>query len=203
MSSKFLILMFTLAVVSLANAVTVSIVSGGLSAIYANAGDTVYVDVVCDTTVAVNFTANVKEETTSAAGHSTATVGTLNSKFDCLNYPGVAPNCRVQMVDGSDLYILVRLIQGEICDGSSSIAAGEKLYQNMAVTLPASAAVGDMFTIDFAIGMPVGGPPPYNLLIDSAVPAKNTLLITIVPEPMTIALVGLGSLALLRKCRVN
>jgi hypothetical protein len=203
MMKKLLILMLVLGLASAANAVTVSIVSGSSdsSAVNAIAGATVDVNVICDTAVAVNFTASFMETTTSAAGNSTAATGTLHDGFDSTtNSIGGAVN---GWTGGTvPRYILVHRVNGGILAGSPSIAAGQNLYEKMAVTLPGTAALGDTFTISFAVGNPTygGSMPPYGQVIDTQVPGtRNALVITIVPEPATILLLGLGGLCLRRR----
>jgi hypothetical protein len=202
MMKKLLILMLVLGLASVANAVTVSIVSKGSSAIDANAGDTVYVDVVCDTAVTVNFTASFMETTTSAAGNSTSTAGSLDAGFtSTVSSNGGSVDTTAAYGAGTARYILVHRVNGVINTGDPAVSAGTKLYKDMAITLPALAALGDTFTIDFAVGYKtVGGPPAYSQLIDNAIPdTRNALTITIVPEPMTILLLGLGGLCLRRR----
>ena len=204
MMKKLLILMLVLGLASVANAVTVSIVSGGSSSIEVDVLDlatAVNVDVVCDTAVTLNFSASFTESTTSAAGNSTSVAGTLNGKFDATNLPGGSVDTTTTYGAGTPRYILVHRVSGVINAGSPAIGVGEKLYQDMAITLPGSAVKDDVFTISFARGTPtVGGPPPYGMLIDQVTPATlNALTITVVPEPMTILLLGLGGLCLRRR----
>jgi hypothetical protein len=204
MMKKFLILLLVLAMASWANAVpTLSIVSGGNSAVNATKGSTINVDVVSDTACTNIMACTFTEDTASTAGHSTSAVGSLHTGFDgTTNSVGgsVDTAANFSVGPGADRYILVHRVNGGILTGSPSIAAGQKLYKDMQITLPALASVGDTFTIDFATGYKtVGSPPAYTLNQDGVAPNSNALVITIVPEPMTLVLLGLGGLFLRRR----
>jgi hypothetical protein len=193
---NFVYLALVLALAPLASATTVSLVldGGGTSV---TAGSTVTINVVADWAVSDNAVFNLKQSTTSAAGNATAlAVGTLNAGFDLTNLPGNLCN----VVSGAR-FILIDRINGVIAGGSPAITAGDPLY-SFDLVIPGAATVGDMFTIDDATGSPVVNPgPDYGTGIHGGgdVTDIQPLTLTVVPEPMTIILLGLGTLFLRRR----
>jgi hypothetical protein len=197
MMRKLLIFMLVLGMASLANAAILTVESSGSSAVNALKGATVSVDIVTDTAVNVNLSATLMQSTTSAAGNATAAaLGTLDAGFNSINFAGNLQNANTV---APARFILIDRINGVISTGSPAVAAGS-LY-NFNLSIPGTAALGDTFTVDFATGTPTigGGMPPYGLLQDGAAPTGTTALVITIPEPATIALLGLGGLVLLRK----
>ena len=199
---KFLILMLVLAMASSANAATttISVVSGGSATATALKNSTVTVDVVSpDTAVTSGFSCNFGETTTSA-NHSTATIGTLHDDLTVSASVGVVQNAMTNWPSPPTRYVLIDRIGASPTQGVT-VAAGEKLY-TFSLAIPSGALVGDTFTVSAINGTPAIAPPygPYSVLLDGVAPtAWNSLVITVVPEPMTIALLGLGGLFLRRR----
>jgi len=70
------------------------------------------------------------------------------------------------------------------------------------LTIPVGALKDDVYNVIALIGTPAISPPPagYAHQIDAAdVTSTNSLVLTVIPEPMTIALLGLGGLFLRRR----
>jgi hypothetical protein len=193
---KLVCLALVLALAPLASATTVSLVlDGGGTTV--TAGSTVTINVVADWAVSDNAVFNLKQSTTSAAGDATAlAVGTLNAGFDLTNLPGSLANA-----DAGTRFILIDRINGIIDSGSPAITAGDALY-SFDLVIPAGAIIGDTFTIDDAFGTPVvTDGPPYGTGIHGGgdVIDMEPLILTAVPEPVTIASLGLGALFLSRR----
>ena len=212
---KLLILMLVLGLASSANAVIITFSSPTgvpdthgfpVPAIDVLPGTLVVVQIISDTAVSAGYTVSTTEATTSAAGYAPATgVGALNAGFDNagLNNTGVLRNMMTNAGAGTPRYILIDRIVGGIVGGSSAIGAGQVLYQ-FEVLIPENAEFSDTWTITAAIGPPFVLPPPapYSHMVDGGVVA-GTVALTIhaVPEPATIALLGLGSMFLMRRRR--
>jgi hypothetical protein len=168
-------------------------------------GQIVTVQILSPDTSARSYTLSITESTTSAAGHSTAVaLGALNEGFNFNNYPGVVRNSMTNAGDGTPRYMLIDRINGaiNITDGSPEVPMGQVLY-SFELKIPNS-ALGGMFTITAAVGFPVIDPPSpaYSLQINAAnVTATDALILHVVPEPATIALLALGGLAFLRRKR--
>jgi hypothetical protein len=163
-------------------------------------GSVVVVEITADTAVAAGYLVSITESTTSAAGYAGAGLGTLHPGFTGPNSPG---NLQNQMTNsgGTPIYILIDRIYGTISDGDPPIAAGQVLYQ-FELLIPQGAVFCDTFTVTAAVGFPIISPPPggYVHQIDAAnVASTNALTIHVIPEPMTIALLGLGGLMLRRR----
>jgi hypothetical protein len=194
---KLACLALLLALAPLAGATTVSLVlDGGGTTV--TAGSTVTINVVADWAVSDNAGFNLKQSTTSAAGDATAlAVGTLNAGFDLINAPGSLANAYA-----GTRFILIDRINGDIAVGSAAIPAGDPLY-SFDLVIPAGAILDDTFTIDDAFGTPVfTDGPSYGttVLYDGGnVTDVQSLTLTTVPEPVTIALLGLGTLFVLRR----
>jgi len=193
---KLICLALVLSLAQLASATTVSLVlDGGGTTVMADS--TVTINVVADWAVSDNAGFNLMESTTSAAGDATAlAVGTLNAGFDFISAAGTLCN-----VESGSRFILIDRINGVITDGSPPIAAGDALY-SFDLLVPSGATVGDAFTIDDAFGEPVvSAGPPYATGIHGGgdVTDIEPLTLTVVPEPMTIVLLGLGSIFLFRR----
>ncbi len=188
----------TLAVVltSLTNAATVSLeLDGGGTTV--TAGSTVTINITADWDVSDDAGFNLKQSTTSAAGNATAVaVGTLNAGFDLIALVGNPINTQ-----SGTRFILIDRIYGAINSGSPAITAGVPLY-SFDLLIPVGAALNDTFTIDDAFGLPVvNSGPAYSTGIHGGgdVSDIGALTLTVVPEPTSIALLGLGCIFLVRR----
>lgn len=192
---KVFVLLLVLGLTVTANASSVPIIQvqgGGTTNVVA--GEVVNIEVVDTVAIASNIGINLGQTTTSSAGYAPAVaLGTVNAGFDSVNVSGILVNSAT-----SGRYVLIDRISGVIAAGSPAIAAGEPLYA-FKVTIPVGAAIGDTFTIDDLLGAPVhSAGPPYGTVADVAANAQ-ALVLTVIPEPMTIALLGLGGLFLRRR----
>ena len=200
---KLLILMLVLGLASSANAVIISFKTGGSGGtVGVFLGSTVTVDVVADTACTSSYSFSITETTTSSAGHSTATgPGAYHVDFNYQVQPGNLRNMNTNF-GGAPRYMLIdRAAAG--MSPAGNIPAGQVLFQ-FEVLIPASGGIGDTWTIDAAVGMPVVSPPPapYSHQFDGlSVAGTNELTLQEIPEPATIALLGLGSLFLMRRRR--
>ncbi|MHC4215232.1 MAG: PEP-CTERM sorting domain-containing protein [Planctomycetota bacterium] len=195
--NKLASLTLVVVLTSFANAATVSLeLDGGGTTV--TAGSTVTINVTADWDVSDNAVFNLKQSTTSAAGNATAVaVGTLNAGFDSATTdPGFPVNTQ-----SDTRFILIDRINGVIEGGSPAITAGVPLY-SFDLLIPAGAVLNDTFTIDDAFGTPVvTGGPPYDTGIHGGgdVSDIGALTLTVVPEPTSIALLGLGCIFLVRR----
>jgi hypothetical protein len=207
---KLLIFILVLGLASAANAAIVTFDASG-EADCAHAFPTPSVDVLAGAVVTVEITADtavgtyavsITETTTSSAGHSTATaVGTYHSNFNLNVVAGRLQNTMTGSVGGTPRYMLIDRATAGISP-ANPVAAGQVLY-SFDVLIPAGAEVSDTFVITAAVGKPVVTPPAnpgYGHLLDAVpVATTNALTIHVVPEPMTILLLGLGGLLLRRR----
>jgi len=198
MMKKLLILMLVLGMASVANAAIVTFESGGSSAVGVDylTGGVIVVDVKVDTAVNSGFQVTIGESTTSAS-HATSAVGTLNAGYTLLPTVGTSVDTMTNFGAGTPRYVLIHRISGTPAVGTP-VAANAVSY-SFNLTVP-SGNLGDTFTLTGYAGSPSIGMPPYSYLVDGGAPAStNNLVVTLVPEPMTIALLGLGGLFLLRR----
>ena len=166
-------------------------------------GATVVVELTADTAVAVGYLVSITESTTSAAGPANATaVGALHAGFDdaSVNNTGILRNMLTNF-QAPQRYMLIDRIVGGIIGGSPVIAAGQVLY-SFEVLIPEDAVPCETWTITAALGFGAISPPPagYSHQVDATtmVPS-NSLTLHVIPEPATIALLGLGGLLLRRR----
>ena len=206
---KLLILMLVLGLTASANAVLVTFDASaepGCGHGYDRdvlPGSTVVVEITADTAVSAGYLVSITESTTSAAGMANATaVGALHTGFDNAgtNNTGILRNMNTNY-QAPVRYMLIDRIVGGIVSGSPAIAAGQVLY-SFEVLIPEDAVFCDTWTIDAAIGFGAISPPPagYSHTVDAAAQVPTvTLTLHAIPEPMTIALLGLGGLFLRRR----
>jgi hypothetical protein len=192
---KVLVLVLVLAMATAANAVTVDI-EGSKTGVLA--GETITVSMSADT-AADSYAISLGATTTSTAGDATAAIGTLNTGFDNINNAGTLRNGMTNY--NGARYILIDRINGSVLLESPSVAAEATLY-SFELTIPTGAVESDTFTIYAATGFGVFSPPPagYAHQVSGSTPGTtNNLVLTVIPEPMTIALLGLGGLFLRRR----
>ena len=209
---KLLILMFVFGLVSSANAVIITFnsASGPLCvhgspppSIDVLPGAFVVVDITSDTAVSSGYLVNITESTTSGGGvnHSTAlAAGVFHANFNVSVIPGTVRNAMTNYGAGTPRYMLIDRASAAMSP-PNPIAAGLVLYQ-FELQIPATAVFCDTFTITAAVGFPVISPPPagYAHTLDGVLNVPtNALTIHVIPEPATIALLGLGGLLLRRR----
>jgi len=211
---KLLILMLVLGLASTANAVLVTFdapAEPGCGHGYDRdvlPGALVVVEITADTAVAAGYLVSITESAdaeNASAGMADATgVGALHVGFDnaAVNNTGILRN-RLTNLNAPQRYMLIDRIVGGVVGGSPAIAAGQVLY-SFEVLVPEDAEFCDNWTITAAIGFGAVSPPPagYAHTLDATgqVPSVAVTLHAI-PEPATIALLGLGSLFLMRRRR--
>ena len=179
---KLLVLMLVLGMASLANAtmLTFSLDGGGT-------------DVQPNTSITINVTADVGAQSfelggiTIAGDFSNLATGSVHAGFDLAHSDGL-------LDDGSPSNVWIRQVGGTVnaTGGSPDVAAGQILY-SFTMT---SGAAGNTITIDALAFML---PPPVYVQLNTHDVDPAALALNIVPEPMTIALLGLGGLFLRRR----
>ena len=173
---KLLILMLILGLASAAHAATMSF-DGGTNITWSGTRW----EIQQNTTGTVLLEADVAatsfelQADLAGAGFVSGAVGTVNATFTSQG-AGTITGGSLRDVYGS---------------GTGSVAAGTALYD---FTILSGGTVDDVITIVTATG---GIPPKYTQL--NSVDVTDSMTITIVPEPMTIALLGLGGLFLRRR----
>jgi len=209
---KLLVFMLVLGLASLANA-SITFTSPGLpvcphgveAQLDVAPGQIVVVQIFSpDQIVSSGYAVSVTESTTSAAGHSTAVaVGALNAAFNLNVQNGTKRNAMTTSpTSATQRYMLIDRISGGISP-ANPLPVGTVLYQ-FELKIPDLAVFCDKFTITAAVGNPVCAPPPaaYAHQINAAAlnpNITNALVLHVVPEPATIALLGLGGLLLRRR----
>jgi hypothetical protein len=212
MMKKLLVFMFVLALVSSANASIVTLRASdqplcthnppgisGARDVYA--GDVVVVTITADTAV-TSYTLSIKETTTSLAGHSTASAGSLHANFDLTRTNGTVRNgLTTAPTSATQRYMLIDKISGGKKTTTAQVPIGEVLYQ-FELMIPTAAVMCETFTITAVTGTPNFGGAGYTHNLNAvAVATTNALVLHVIPEPMTIALLGLGGLFMLRRRR--
>jgi hypothetical protein len=196
MMKKLLIFMLVLGMACVANALSVGIESGGSSTADVLADQVVTVDVTPDFAVE-DFLISLGQTTTSAAGEAIGALGTVStSVFDLSTVDGY-------LVNGAPVgpYVIMSHVSGIIQEGSDLSPAGTSVY-SFTITIPSAASIGDTFTIDDVGGYINPGYPPTGTNFNTMdVTAASALVLTVIPEPMTVLLLGLGGLLLMRRRR--
>ena len=187
---KLVCLMIVLAVVSFASAATVKFDAPGAIAgkVSAAQGEKVVISIIADFDVA-NLVITI-----GADGGAAEALGTLNANIKTMPNPGTLRN-------GSG--ILIDRISGSqgVQFGDVPVAAYQSLYTFTFV----APMVDGLYTITYKTGATPFPPPPvpYSCAIDGvggaiALTSIESLIVD-VPEPMTIALLGLGGLFIRRR----
>ena len=207
---KLLILMLVLGLASSANAINITFSSAsGPACGHTPGGDIdvlpgalVVVDITADAAVSSSYMVSITESTTSGAGMANATgVGAYHASFNFNVVNGNLRNAMTNFPAPPHRYMLIDRATAGI-NPAVPIAAGQVLY-SFEVLIPSLAEFCDTWTITAALGVPAIQPPPagYSHLADGAVPVTTALTLHAIPEPATIALLGLGSLFLTRRRR--
>jgi len=174
MMKKMLILAMVLALATSASAVSVSVVSGGLSAIDVAPGATVVVDLVSDT----DCTGIVAFNVSGDAALTLPSNGTFNSFLDFVTSDALA-----------DLEAISTATSGSIAAGSSIFS-----FSFVAPTVVGTYNIDTGFDADWVSFFDAAAVDQWANVVDG-----DSLAVTVVPEPMTIALLGLGGLFLRRR----
>lgn len=179
---KLLILMLVLGMASVANATMLTFAY--------SAGGT---DVPQNTSITINVTADVNAQSFELGGilitgdwSSPPTLGTVDSGFTTFSSAGIID-------DGSaPADVWINQVAGT-APGGSPVAIGVVLYD---FTLTTGSTQGNTITIDAWAGFL---PPPVLVQLNATDVNPTALVLDIIPEPMTIALLGLGGLLLRRR----
>ena len=187
---KLTCLLLVLAMAPMASAVLSLQLQGGGSTM-PNDGTAVTVELVSSVAVANSFGVNIQS---GIADPISGSAPALNAGFDSVKVNGTVVNT----VSGARK-ILIDRTNGVIAAGSPVIAAGVALYSFQIAAVPATLA-GTVVNLADAVGSPIVSPgPPYGPATADGASNALALAITIIPEPMTIALLGLGGLFLRRR----
>jgi len=202
MMKKILVFMFILGLVSSANAAIVTIKGNGDSGtVTVSAGDTVAITVISDTDSTAGYTLSLTETRDNVNGYVTATaLGVINTGFSVARVNGTLRNTMTTSTVTSltNRYMIIDKASGATVI-ASTVTAGSVLYSFDAL-VPTAGEIGDTWTITMAVGAPVFSGANYTHNMNAvAVATTNALTLEIVPEPMTIALLGLGGLFLRRR----
>ncbi len=175
---KLLIMMLVLCVTSLASATTISLTDEGTQ-VSAMPGDTVTLTISSDGATALGI---ISMDTVLTVSGDVIT-GAMNLT-DCASYgwdPGFSDNPK-----------FLGTTSVAVAGGSSNFTTGNIAaivgYVEVAYT-------GGIQVVSIAAGMNWGG----SYLLDGSSPVYSQGIVEIVPEPMTIALLGLGGLFMLRR----
>ncbi len=176
---KLLIMMLVLCVTSLASATTISLTDEGTQ-VSANPGDTVRLTISSDGATALGI---ISMDTVITVTTGDIISGAMNLT-DCATYgwdPGFSDNPK-----------FLGTSSVAVAGGSSNFTTGNIAalvgYVDVAYT-------GGVQVVSIAAGMNWGG----SYLLDGSSPVYSQGIVEIVPEPMTIALLGLGGLLMLRR----
>ena len=204
---KLLILMLVLGLTASANAVIITFDASAEPACgHTPGGDrdvlpgaVVVVEVTADTVCTSAYMVSVTESTTSAAGDATASSPAYHASFNLNIKPGNVRNMMTNWGAGTPRYMLLDRATASMSP-AGNIAVGQVLY-SFEVTIPSDAVFCDTFTITAALGTPAISPPPagYSHSFDAGPVTTTDLVLHVIPEPATIALLGLGGLLLRRR----
>ncbi len=207
MMKKLLILMLVLGLTASANAVIITFDAPAepVCTTYDRdvlAGAVVTINITSDTSSILSYAVSITETTTSAAGDLTASAGAaFHANYNFNVSTGILRNAMTNFGAGTPRYMLIDRATANQ-NPSNPVAAGLVLY-SFEVLIPADAVFCDTFTITAALGQPTVSPPgqpPYGHAFDAgAIATTNALTLHVIPEPMTIALLGLGGLLLRRR----
>ena len=178
---KLLVLLMVLAFVSVSSAAVFLSIDGTTAADSAidilDGGTTVTLYVVCDSTP-LDYRRYLDMATVAGGGHASMTVPVIN--HGTIGTGDAGDDAKVTSYGNANLYDY-ELTAADL-ESPYSSATGV----HFSTVLTEAGAVDDTFTVDL-----LDGNSPYGVL--------DTITFTIVPEPMTVALLGLGGLFLRRR----